>query len=162
VLIFGAISVVVISVASALLTAAGKASSAMIASAPIVPLAVTAHLIVIPRYGASGAAVVTFAVASLGAVLALAAVRRAWHMWPPPGTLLRSLVATALAIVIGTRWATTGAMVFVELSVLSLAVIALLIVMGELTPSERQLAVAALRQRRVAWSTGHSERSGVP
>jgi O-antigen/teichoic acid export membrane protein len=150
VLIFGAISVVVISVASALLTAAGKASFAMIAAAPIVPLAVTAHLIVIPRYGASGAAVVTFAVASLGAVLALAAVRRAWHMWPPPGTVLRSLVATALAIVVGTRWATTGAMVFVELSVLSLAVIALLIVMGELTPRERQLAVSALRRRRMA------------
>jgi hypothetical protein len=83
-------------------------------------------------------------------VLALAAVRRAWHMWPPPATLLRSLVATALAIVVGTRWATTGAMVFVELSVLSSAVIALLIVMGELTPRERQLAVAALRRRPVA------------
>ena len=71
-------------------------------------------------------------------------------MWPPPGTVLRSLVATALAIVVGTRWVTTGAMVFLELSVLSLAVIALLIVMGELTPRERQLAVSALRQRRVA------------
>ena len=148
VLIFGAIAVVVISVASALLTAAGKATWAMIAALPIVPLAVAGHLLVIPRYGASGAAVVTMTVAAVGAVLALVAVRRAWHMWPAIGTILRATLATTVAIVVGSRWTTSGAMVFVELAVLSTMVILLLIVTGELTPRERQLALSRLGRSR--------------
>jgi O-antigen/teichoic acid export membrane protein len=152
VLIFGAIAVVVISVASALLTAAGKATWAMIAALPIVPLAVASHLVVIPRYGASGAAIVTLTAASVGAVLALVAVRRAWHLWPPPATVLRSGIATAVAIVVGTRWVTAGPMVFVELSVLSLALILLLVAMGELTPRERQFALSLLRRRPISTS----------
>ena len=142
VLIFGAIAVVMISVASALLTAAGKATWAMIAALPIVPLAVACHLLVIPRYGASGAAVVTLVVASVGAVLALAAVRRAWHMWAPPATALRALVVTAAAMLVGSRWPTAGPMVLVELAVMSLAVVVCLVAMGELTPRERQAAVS--------------------
>ena len=148
VLIFGAIAVVVISVASALLTAAGKATWAMIAALPIVPLAVAGHLLVIPRYGASGAAVVTMAVAAVGALLALVAVRRAWHMWPAPATILRVMLATTVAIVVGTRWTTSGVMMFVELAVLSTLVIVVLMAMGELTPRERELVLSVLRRGR--------------
>jgi O-antigen/teichoic acid export membrane protein len=142
VLIFGAIAVVMISVASVLLTATGKAAWAMIVALPIVPLAVVSHLLVIPRYGASGAAVVTLVVASVGAVLALIAVRRAWHMWAPPATALRALFATVVAIVVGSRWVTTGPMVFAELALMSLAVVVCLVAMGELTPRERQAAMS--------------------
>ena len=161
-LIFAAIAVVVISVASALLTAAGKAHWAMIAALPIVPLAVASHLVVIPRYGASGATFVTLAVASVGAVLALVAVRGAWHLWPPAATVLRTGIVTAAAIVVGTRWVTTGAMVLVELGALSLAVIASLIALGEMTPRERHLAVAFLRRRQRGIPRDYSTTSNVP
>jgi O-antigen/teichoic acid export membrane protein len=146
VLIFGAIAVVMISVASAVLTAAGKARWAMIVALPIVPLAVVAHLVVIPSYGASGAALVTLAAAAFGAVLAIVAVRRVWRMWPPPATVLRATLATTIAIVIGTRWVTTGAMVLVEAGVLSVVALVLLVVTGEVSARERRLCVALLRR----------------
>lgn len=148
VLIFGAIAMVMISVASALLTAAGKATWALIAALPIVPLAVVGHLIMIPRFGATGAAVVTLVVATVGALLVVAAVRRAWHMWPPPATLVRAAVATVLAIIVGARWTTSGPMVLVELVVMSIAMIVALVVMGELTPRERQLGLSILGRAR--------------
>lgn len=146
VLIFGAIAVVMISVTSALLTAAGRPRWTMISAVPVLPLALVGHLLVIPRYGAMGAAAVTATAAAIGAVLALATVRRAWHLWPPASTVARSLVATTLTAAIGTWWTTAGAMVVVELAAMSLIAVVLLIAMGEVAAHERRAALSLLRR----------------
>ncbi len=147
VLIFAAVMTVVISVASAILTAAGRPNWAMRAALPIAPLALGGHLAVIPRFGAPGATVVTLTVAAIGAVLALVAVHRAWRVWPPPATCLRVLVATVVTVLLGVWWQTKGLMTIVELLVMSAVAVALLISMGELTPVERQLARSIARRR---------------
>ncbi len=65
-----------------------------------------------------------------------------------PATILRVVLATTVAIVVGTRWVTSGAMVFVELAVLSTLVVVVLMATGELTPRERELVLSVLRRGR--------------
>jgi O-antigen/teichoic acid export membrane protein len=144
VLIFAAIAVVMISVASSILTAIGKPTWAMWATLPIAPLALAGHLIVIPRFGAPGATYVTLGVATFGAICALVAVSRAWKITPPATTVLRVTLVTVTATVVGAWWRTTGVMVVVELVAMSLIAIGLLAALGErpthdLTSSTRRL-----------------------
>ena len=107
-----------ISVASAILTAAGRPGLAMLAALPVAPLALVGHLLVIPRFGAQGATVVTLVVAAVGAGLALAAVYRAWLVRVPWATVARVTAATTLTTMVGAWWHTAGALTIVELAVM--------------------------------------------
>ena len=147
VLIFAAVATVVILVASAILTAGGRPTLAMMVVLPMAPLALMGHLLVIPRYGARGATVVTTAVGALGALLALTAVHRAWSVRPPLGSVLRCAVVTAVVSFAGVQWHTAGAMALVEAAVLSIGAVAMLVALGELTLAERESALAAIRSQ---------------
>ena len=153
VLIFAALMTVMISVASVILTAAGRPGSAMLASLPVAPLALVGHLLVIPRFGASGAAYVTLVVAAIGAVSTVVAVHRVWHVWPPAATLVRALVVSAIALVVGSAWHTTGAMAIVELVTMSVVAVLLLVALGELTRAERRLAADVVRRPRLLFTS---------
>jgi O-antigen/teichoic acid export membrane protein len=131
VLMFGAIAVLAVSVASALLAAIGRASWVMAITLPVAPLALLGYVAVIPRYGASGAALVTTAVSVLGAVAALVTVRRAWGVWTPAATAARSVVATIVALAVGVSWRTEGPMVILELVAGSVLVALVLRALGE-------------------------------
>lgn len=150
VLIFASVMTVMISIASAILIAAGRPGWAMIAALPIAPLAFVGHLLVIPKYGARGATVVTLVVAGIGALLALIAVHRAWNVWPSLATLARVAVATALTAVVGTWWRTTGIMAIVELGVMLLVGVAVIVGLGERRARILQASQAhTLRNREV-------------
>jgi len=153
VLIIAALMSVMIAVASAILTAAGRPGWAMLATFPVAPLALAGHVVAIPRFGAVGAAYVTLVVASIGAASTLVAVQRAWHVWPPLPTLLRALAVTIAMIGVGSSWRTTGAMAVVELAAMSVAAALTLIALGELTPSERQLAGEWIRRARLPFTS---------
>lgn len=142
VLIFAALSVVMISVASAILTAGGRPELAMVAAVPAAPLAFAGHLLVIPRFGPRGAAVVTLAVAIVAALVAVVAVRRTWHLWPPLATAARSFAVTVVVATAGAAWVTSGLMVFAELTTMSVAACVLLVLLGELTLAERRFGLS--------------------
>jgi O-antigen/teichoic acid export membrane protein len=146
VLIFAALAVVMISVASAILTAGGRPELAMLAAVPAAPLALAGHLLVIPRYGSRGASVVTLIVAVVGAVIAIGAVRRTWRLWPPLMTAVRSLLVTVVVAAMGAVWVTSGLMAFAELAAMSIVACALLVVLGELAPAERRFGVSVFRR----------------
>jgi O-antigen/teichoic acid export membrane protein len=131
VLIFAALAVVTISVASAILIARGHPGLAMLAAVPTAPLALAGHLVAIPRFGSIGATVVTLAVAVVGALIALVSVNRTWRLWPPLFTAFRALAVTVAVTALGSAWVTSGAMVFVELAVMSGAAVVLLVLLGE-------------------------------
>jgi O-antigen/teichoic acid export membrane protein len=78
VLVFGALALVMISVATAILTTAGKSGLTFTLTGPLVPLGLAGHLLQIPRLGALGASLVTTLFASLGAPAAVLAVYRLW------------------------------------------------------------------------------------
>jgi len=153
VLIFAALMTVMIAVASAILTAAGRPGWAMVASLPIAPLALAGHLVVIPRFGAPGATVVTLTVAAIGAALTVAAVHRAWNVWPPFTTLIRSLVATLVVVSVGTWWRTSGLTALLEIVLLSGLAAVLLLALGELAADERQLAVRLIQRPQLPFTS---------
>lgn len=140
VLIFASVMTALVSVASAILTAAGRPGWAMAAALPVAPLALVGHLLVIPHFGARGATGVTLVVAAVGAGLALIAVFQAWRVRIPRATVARVAAATTLTTTVGARWHTAGALTIVEIGVMSVVAIVFLVVLGELTPRERELA----------------------
>src|SRR3989442_6984213 len=73
-LIFGAVALVMISVAIAIVTAAGKPRWTVILTGPLVPLAVIGHLLLIPRFGPLGASIVTTLLAGGGGVVGVLAL----------------------------------------------------------------------------------------
>jgi O-antigen/teichoic acid export membrane protein len=100
ILIFGAMAHVMMGVAMAILTAAGKPAWTFGLTGPLVPMAIAGYLFLIPQFGLSGPAIVTTGVGWLGALASLAAL---WHVWGiclPIGTVARSLLLCGLAYVL--------------------------------------------------------------
>ncbi len=119
-LIIGAVSNVMLMVSITIMTAAGLPARTVLFTAPLVLLALVGHLIVIPRLGQQGAALVTVMVSALGASVALMSVYGLWKVWPPVGTLVRSL---AVGFVVGAAswaWPTPGLLVFAKLMLLGI------------------------------------------
>ena len=149
VLIFAALVTVLFSVASVIVTAAGRPRLAMVAALPVAPLALVGYLVVIPRFGATGATVVTLIAGAIGMGLALVAVHRIWRVRLRLSTVARVTVVTLIVLAVGVRWQTSGFMAIVELTVMSTVAAAMLVVSGELTSSERQ-GVLELTRRLVS------------
>lgn len=119
-LIVGAVSNVMLMVAITIMTAAGLPARTVMLTAPLVPLALVGHLVLIPRLGQQGAALVTAVVSLFGSSVAVAGVHALWGVWPPVTTLLRSLM---IGLVVGAAawlWPTPGLLVFVKLIMLGM------------------------------------------
>jgi O-antigen/teichoic acid export membrane protein len=140
-LVFVAISLVVISVAAALLVAEGSVWGAVLLTAPLLPASIVGHLLLIPRLGALGAAIVTTVTALVGAVVCVVIVQRVLRTRAPVGTLARGLVLGGVAWLVAAAWPTAGVLVVLKAVVLAFAIVAGFLLLGELDGDE----VAALR-----------------
>jgi O-antigen/teichoic acid export membrane protein len=152
-LVIAGAAMLALGVSGGILLAAGRPEWTLAITAPTVPLAALAHLLVIPRAGATGAAMVTTTTAIAAAIAAFAAVHHVVGAPLPLATLIRALAVGALAF-----WAGKALLpgpgipgLFAALA-LAIAVAAVLALSGELTSSERSNAVrwasAALRSAR--------------
>jgi O-antigen/teichoic acid export membrane protein len=149
-LALAALALNMMNVATSILTAAGKPRWTFLLVGPLVPLALLGHLLLIPRYGALGAASVTAICASLSAVAQLAASYRLWSAVPPLGTVVRSALLCMVAYVSAAVWPTPGLLLFVKLPVLALLVLAGYVLLGEFTSSEIAAARALLLRQPLA------------
>lgn len=140
-LIVGAISNVMLMVSITIMTAAGLPARTIVFTAPLVLLALVGHLVLIPRFGQQGAALVTVVVSSLGALAAGAGVYAMWKVWPPVGTLLRSLMIGLVVGTVSLWWPTPGMLVFPKLVVLGIISTLGYWWIGEFRPGE----IAAVR-----------------
>ena len=131
-----AFSVAGISVASALLTALGRAREAGRSTWPILPVALVGYAMVVPRWGAMGAAMVTALAATIGATLSLRSVYRAWQVAPPLSSAARSMVVTIGSYVVAMAWPTPGGWWFLKVAVMVPAIGAAYLVLGEWTRDE--------------------------
>ena len=145
ILTFASTMLVVVSVAGTILTAAGKPRWTLTLTIPLIPLAILGHIIMVPRFGAIGAASVTAVFASLAAFGSLGAVYRLWHILPPAGTFGRSLFVGAVAYLLAVGWLASGFIVIVKLALIGLLIAASYLVLREFT--DRELALA----RTVGW-----------
>jgi O-antigen/teichoic acid export membrane protein len=134
--IWGGLALLMGSVATAIFTAAGKPTWTVELIGPLVPLAMLGHLLVIPRLGAIGAALVTTVLASGCALVAMGMIYRLWHILPPQGTWWRSLFVSGLVYVFAVFWSTPGVLLLVKLPVLSFASIGAFLILGEFSPEE--------------------------
>ena len=118
-LLLAAFAMLLISVTTAVLIAADRASAAALCVWPMLPAAALAMALVVPHAGAYGAAVITAAALSFSAGGCLVMLGRTVGVWPPVDTVTRSAV---IALVVGTVaawWTTPGLEVVVKLAVLT-------------------------------------------
>ncbi len=122
-LVFGTLAVNLISVTTAILTAAGHPRWTLVLTGPLVPLAVVSHFYVIPRFGALGAAFVTTSLAVFGAFLSVFLVKFLCQIPTPRATFLRASLASIAAYSFAHFWPTPGPFVLVKLGVIGLLVL---------------------------------------
>ena len=134
-LVFAAAAMVIVSAGTAVLMAAGKSGWAVYLTGPMVPLAAAGHVLLIPRFGASGAASVTLIVATLTAFATLAAIHRLWGVVPPGLTFLRAAALCVVAYVMTAAWPAAGLMVPVKLAAISIFVGCAFLLIGERMPA---------------------------
>jgi O-antigen/teichoic acid export membrane protein len=140
VLIFGALAMVMISVATVILTAAGKPKWTLAVAVPLLPLAVLGHVLLIPRFGSIGAATVTAFLTGLGALFSMLAVYHLWRILPPLGTLARSSVICGMAFVLAFFWPASGVLLFLKVPTVAILILGLFALLGEFTAGEVALA----------------------
>jgi O-antigen/teichoic acid export membrane protein len=139
-LILGAVAFVMISVSMTIVTAVGPPRLTLMLSAPLILLAMLGYGLMIPTFGAFGAASVTSLCSWLGAVAGVWVVYRLWAIVPPMGTLARSVLAGVLAYAMAVLWPAAGIWVLVKLSVISVIILLTYLVLREF--SAREIAQA--------------------
>jgi len=151
-----AVTLIVISVATALLIARGRLWGTVLLTTPLLPLSILLHALVIPRYGAFGAAGVTAATGALGAAACVLTAIMVWDLRLPVGTLVRSLILTGVAYVAASAWPSPGFLLVVEGTVLSLLILVGYVLSGELSWNEitRIRALLLAEWRRLLSSRG--------
>lgn len=130
-LIFGALALLMISVASAILIAANKPHWTFELTGIGLLIALVGYLLAMPSFGALGVAVVTTLAAWLAALLMLAGVYRAWKIVLSRGTLLRAIVVTILAYVIAALWVTPGVGLLLKVAVIAVVIAGAFLLLGE-------------------------------
>jgi O-antigen/teichoic acid export membrane protein len=140
VLVFAAVGLFVVSIATAILIAAGKPLGPFAIVGPLLPLAAAGHLVLIPRFGAHGAALVTTLFAVIGALGTLLAVFRTWGVFPPLGTVCRSGLLAAAAYASAALWPTWGLLLLLKLLLIGLGIVVAFWVLGEWKIGERPLS----------------------
>ena len=136
VLIFGALALAMISITTAILTAAGKPDWTFILTAPLLPLAIVGYRWLIPQLGAIGASIVFTSCASLGALVTVLAVYRLLQVLPPHQTIWRTILVCGLAHAIATYWSVVGFWLVLKLLAIAFVILLALLLLGEFTKSE--------------------------
>jgi O-antigen/teichoic acid export membrane protein len=147
-LIFAAVALAMVTVTGGMLTAASRPAWSFALTWPLMPLAFAALLVVIPRFGATGAAAVTTILAYGGAVAMMLGVYRRCGAAPKAGTVIRTFVVTVLAFALSLAWHTRGLWVIAEIVVVACAILLGLLALGELTSQDLAFAQSLFSKRR--------------
>jgi O-antigen/teichoic acid export membrane protein len=135
-LAFAGCCTLMISVATAVLVAAGKPGWTAALTLYLPPLLAVALLLVIPRYGVLGASITVAAIAALGAATSLIAVRILLQVAPPYATFGRTLVLGPTAYVAAALWELPDGLVVFKLALIAIAIALGFWAMGEITKGD--------------------------
>lgn len=131
ILIFAVIATIAISIVNGILIASEKPQWTMYITVPLPPLAFLGYWWLIPRWGATGGAIATLMVTSIGAIAAIVALYIRWQVLPSIKTLARNCVACILVMKLSTFWYTSGWLIIIKLITLSFFVLLILGILGE-------------------------------
>lgn len=135
-LIFGAVAMAMIAVTTCILTAASKPHWTIALTGPMIPLAISANLWMIPKFGPLGAAITSTIVASLAALATILAIYSLWKILPAFSSLGRSLLLCGLMFSVAHLWSTPGWLLVVKLLVLGGLIPLGLLLLGEFSNRE--------------------------
>lgn len=136
-LVVAAACSLIIAVAGGVLVATGHLRWTVVLTAPLLLVAGIAHLVLIPKMGAVGAATVTTGTAIVGAVGACAAVRLLLGKVIPFPTLLRGVLLGGAAAWVAWTWNVTGYALIAVLAALIAMLATAICLTGELRIQER-------------------------
>jgi O-antigen/teichoic acid export membrane protein len=136
-------------VASAIFMALGTPERTPWLTAPLLPIALAGHMLLIPRYGAVGAAGVTTTVALMGASSALWWIHHVWRVLPPAASVARSCVVSAAAFMVSASWSTPGMLVLLKLPIVAAGALVLFAVLGEFDSDDASMAASVLSRERL-------------
>lgn len=134
-LLMAAFAMLVVSVATSVLIATDRASSAARCVWPLLPMTALALVFVVPRSGGFGAAVVTAVAVWISAGASLTMVGLTLGVWPPAGTGIRSVIIALVVGAVAAWWPTPGLWVVAKIAVLLVATPLLFACTGEFAGS---------------------------
>jgi O-antigen/teichoic acid export membrane protein len=138
-LLLSALAMMLISVASALLTAGNRAHEASMWIWPLLPITLAASVFVVPRFGATGAALVTAGAAVTGACALLVLLSASLNVRTDIRTWLRcGAVATGTGL-LAAVWPTPGAWLLFKVAALGVGAVAALAALGEFSADDRRI-----------------------
>ncbi|HEX7977919.1 MAG TPA: oligosaccharide flippase family protein [Gemmatimonadaceae bacterium] len=151
----GGVALALMTVAVSIITAIDQQRVVSMIGLAVLAAAVVGHLVMIPRFGALGAATVTTACGTMGALVSLACVHRMW------GVHAYATMARAAALALPAYWLAShlagvggGLLVLVlALGLMTAGVAVAFVVLGELDAAER-------RRWRAVWPSGSPAQAG--
>ena len=147
-LMFAALAFMLISLSTATLTAAGRPGWTIALSGPLAPLALGAHLLLVPRFGPVGAAAATTILACLGAGAAMLVMYRHYEVRFALKTFLRIAVTAVIAYILSRIWPVSGLWVIAKLSVMTAVTVSCLFLLGVLTKRDLMFVRSLFRPGR--------------
>ena len=138
-LLLSTIATVMVAVTSAILVASDRPRWTAFLAVPLPVLAIAGHWLVVPRYGALGAAMVTAIVSWLGAIAGILAVYARWRVLPAAMTILRCAACGVLGAIATHYWATPNLWLWAKLPLMALVMLLLLWQLGEISASDIKL-----------------------
>lgn len=153
VLIFGAVGNTMITITASVLIAGGRPKLPFLLTGWIVVLASGAHYFMIPHFGPIAAASITTGLSWIGAGITTIAVCRIRQFYPPISTLVTSILISGLAYAIAALWPAPGVLLFLKLPAISLLIVILFLLSGELSSGE----IAFVRSM-FGWRMGFGEK----
>jgi O-antigen/teichoic acid export membrane protein len=144
-LIFAAIGMLSINISKNILTALGKPAWPAIVAIPMVPVALTGHLILIPLMGGAGAAIVTASVSWLGAFASLFIIYRIWDVSLPLKSVLKGMSCAILAYAIAVLWPAASLVCILKLIFITIIILLYFRITGEFTRDEIRMFRSIVR-----------------
>jgi O-antigen/teichoic acid export membrane protein len=147
ILLFAAVALLLVSVITAILVAAGRPGLSLAFTGPLPVVAGLGYLAFIPRTGARGAALVTFATAALAALALAVTVHRVSGALPRWGTVIRATLVAAAAYAVAAHWSVSGMGIVLKLMTLSTGIVVAWLLAGEFSTVEVRAARFWWRRR---------------
>lgn len=148
-LLLATIGTVMLTVTSAVLVASDRPRWTALLTVPLPVVALLGHWLLVPEFGAMGAATTTVGVAWLGAIAGIVAVNIRWQVLPPILTLVRCCGTGVIGMITAAYWSTSGLWLGVKLCAITIGMIFLLWIFGEISAKDKQLFRAVLNKKTV-------------
>ena len=147
-LVFAGLALTMIRINASIFIAEARPAWPLAVSGPLLGASLVAYWVAVPRFGATGAAAATTALASLGAAMTVVGVYQRSKVGLSLATTVRVGLTTLLAYALASIWHTSGIWVILELSAISAIIVLCLFVLRELTRQDLEFVRSLLRRER--------------